>query len=299
MNAQVLERLSLEASLRTSLEAEHFILHYQPRADIRTGQIIGMEALVRWLHPDRGLVSPGEFIPIAEETGLIVPLGEWVLNTACAQTKAWQNAGQPPLRVSVNLSAVQFNQQGLKNTVVKALETAGLDPKYLELELTESLIMENIEASIKQLNELSAIGVQLSIDDFGTGYSSLSYLKRFPIDSLKIDQSFIRDITNDSDDAAIVTATIALGHILRLKVVAEGVEKKAQLDLLRSQNCDEIQGNLLSHPLPPEAFADYVLGGTGGLHLSTTTGSVRTQTPPAPDQPALEYGDRSNPMEKS
>jgi PAS domain S-box-containing protein len=281
MNAHILERLSLEASLRTSLEAGHFILHYQPRADIRTGQIIGMEALVRWLHPTRGLVPPSEFIPIAEETGLIVPLGKWVLNTACAQTKAWQSAGRPPLRVSVNLSAVQFNQRGLRKTVVRALEATGLEPKYLELELTESLIMENLEASIKQLNELSAIGVQLSIDDFGTGYSSLSYLKRFPIDSLKIDQSFIRDITSDPDDAAIVTATIALGHILRLKVVAEGVEREAQLELLRSQNCDEIQGNLLSRPLAPEAFAEYVLGGTGVSPLLTTADSARTEAPPA------------------
>ncbi len=258
MNADVLKRLSLEANLRNSLENGDFLLHYQPKISIQSGQIIGMEALIRWVHPERGLVPPGEFIPIAEETGLIVHLGKWVLSTACSQAKAWQDAGLPAMRVSVNLSAVQFNQRDLHPMIMQTLNESGLAPHYLELELTESLIMENLDNSIKQLSELSDIGVHLSIDDFGTGYSSLSYLKRFPINSLKIDQCFVRDISENSDDAAIVKATIALGHILRLTVIAEGVEHESQLELLRVQGCDEIQGNLLSKPLTCEDFEAFI-----------------------------------------
>ncbi|MBI4587238.1 MAG: EAL domain-containing protein [Candidatus Rokubacteria bacterium] len=205
--------------------------------------------------PERGLVAPAEFIPVAEESGLIIPIGEWVLRQACAQNKAWQAAGLPPLRVAVNLSARQFRQKTLADTVAQVLNATGLDPKYLELELTESLLMENTQASSTMLAALKAMGLQISIDDFGTGYSSLSYLKRFPIDSLKIDRSFVSDVTTDPDDAAIVIAIIALAHSLRLKVIAEGVETKEQLALLRAQNCHAAQGHLFCRPLPSEAFA--------------------------------------------
>lgn len=258
MNAYVQDRLSIENHLRESLGCNHFILYYQPKVNTRTGQIVGMEALIRWRHPERGFVSPATFISIAEETGLIIPLGEWVLRRACAQAKAWQQAGLPPLRVSVNLSVAQFKHAELQNTVIDALADAKLKPEYLELELTESLLMENLDTSVAQLEELKAIGVYLSIDDFGTGYSSLSYLKRFPIDALKIDRSFIQDIATDASDATIVTATINLGHNLGHKVIAEGVETQAQLEFLRMLQCDEIQGYLLSKPLPPKQFFEYV-----------------------------------------
>lgn len=254
MDVKSLERLMLEQGLRRALEREEFVIHYQPQVDLSFGQIVGIEALVRWQHPHLGLVSPMKFIPLAEETGLIVSLGEWVLRTACSQNKALQDAGFPPLRIAVNLSASHFRQKDLIKTIAKILEETRLDPNYLELELTESTVMESAETTIAMLRRLKEMGVHLSIDDFGTGYSSLSYLKRFPIDTLKIDRSFVRDITTDLDDAEIAKLIIAMAHSLKLKVVAEGVETKEQFEFLRSQQCDEMQGYYFSPPLPVEAF---------------------------------------------
>ena len=254
MNAKAFSRLSLESSMRRALEREEFTLHYQPKRDISTGSLTGMEALVRWQHPERGLVSPSEFIPLAEDIGMIVPLDEWVLRAACTQNKAWQEAGLPPLRVSSNLSAHSFQQPGVVAMVARVLDETGLAPEYLDLELTESSVMKNAEATIKTLHALKAAGVHISIDDFGTGYSSLNYLKRFPVHYLKIDQSFVRDATTEPNDAAIVMAIITLAHSLNLKVIAEGVETEEQSRFLRLLRCDEMQGYLLSKPLPAEEF---------------------------------------------
>jgi diguanylate cyclase (GGDEF)-like protein len=244
------KRLAMENELRAALEKNQFVLHYQPKVDMASGAIAGMEALVRWQHPLRGLVSPMEFIPLAEETGLIVPLGKWVLQEACLQARRWQELGIAGMTVAVNISGVQFQQADLVQTVARALEWSSLDARYLELEITETVVMHNAPEAIVMLGELHRMGVSLSIDDFGTGYSSLNYLKRFPIDKLKIDQSFIRDISVDSDDGAIVQAIIAMAHSLRLRVVAEGVEHESQLDFLRGLGNDEYQGYLFSKPLP-------------------------------------------------
>jgi diguanylate cyclase (GGDEF)-like protein len=253
MNAKALKRLALENGLRRALERSEFEVHYQPQVDINTRKIVGMEALVRWRHPELGLVSPSEFIPLAEDTGLIVPIGEWVLRTACAQSKSWQDEGFASLRMAVNLSARQFQQQNLSEMVVRILQETGLDPHQLELELTESSIMKNPESTVRTLSELKAMGVKISVDDFGTGYSSLGYLKRLPIDMLKIDQSFVHEMTTDPDDAALVMAIITLSHNLRLKVIAEGVETDEQLRFLHLLRCDEGQGYLFSRPLTVEA----------------------------------------------
>ena len=261
MNQQALERLRLEGDLRTALERNEFLLHYQPQVDLRSGLIVGMEALLRWQHPELGMVPPLRFIGLAEETGLIVPIGAWVLRTACEQVKAWQCQGLGFLRVSVNLSARQFNQRNLTQSIADILQESGLDPHYLEIELTESMVMTDVDHTVGILRDLKALGVQMSIDDFGTGYSSLSYLKRFPIDVLKIDQSFVRDITLDPDDAAIVTTIISLAHNLRLNVIAEGVETEAQLQYLQRHGCDEIQGYYFSRPVPAEAFAELIRDG--------------------------------------
>lgn len=252
MNARALERLALENSLRKALERQELLLYFQPQVDIVSGRVVGMEALVRWRHPDLGLVSPAQFIPLAEETGLIVPIGEWVLREACRQNKAWRDAGYAPLRMAVNLSARQFRQQNLVEITAAVLNESGLHPDGLELELTESYIMQNPETAITVLRDLKAMGVHLSIDDFGTGYSSLSYLKRFPIDTLKIDQSFVRDITTDPDDAAITSAIIAMAHTLKLEVVGEGVEAPEQLAFLKELGCDRMQGYFFSRPIPAE-----------------------------------------------
>ncbi|MGH8809060.1 MAG: putative bifunctional diguanylate cyclase/phosphodiesterase, partial [Noviherbaspirillum sp.] len=254
MNEKTLERLRLEGELRRALERGEFVLHYQPQVDLRTGHIVGMEALIRWHHPELGMVPPQRFIGLAEETGLIVPIGAWVLRTACAQNKAWQRAGLGHLRVSVNLSARQFAQQDLAKSIIAVLDETGLAASNLEIELTESLVMTDVERAIDALRALKAIGVQLSIDDFGTGYSSLSYLKRFPIDVLKIDRSFVRDMTVDPDDAAIVASIISLSHSLKLHVIAEGVETQEQLAYLRAHGCDEMQGYYFSKPVPAEEF---------------------------------------------
>lgn len=259
MDASVSDHLRMDSSLRRALERDELLVYYQPKADARSGQITGMEALVRWNHPERGMVSPVEFIPLAEETGLIIPIGEWVLRTACAQTREWQKAGFLNLNVAVNLSGAQLQESELCNTVSSILRETGLDPRYLTLEITESMLMENIRETIATLHQLKAIGLHLDIDDFGTGYSSLSYLKRFPVDSLKVDQTFTRDILTDADDAAIVTGIIALAHSLRLKVVAEGVETREQQDFLSNLNCNTIQGYLLSKPLPAAEFTRRIL----------------------------------------
>ncbi len=252
LTARALERLALEASLRHAVPRGELRLHYQPQVDLYSGRVVGMEALLRWQHPQRGLVPPAEFIPLAEESGLILPIGEWVLRTACARLKAWIDAGLPKIRVAVNLSSRQFNQKNLFDTVAGVLRDTGLDPHCLELELTESLIMRDPEAAIATLARLRSLGVYFSIDDFGTGYSSLSYLKRFPIDRIKIDQSFVRNITTAPEDAAVSQAIISLSHSLNLKTVAEGVETAEQREFLRSRQCDEVQGFHFSRPLPEE-----------------------------------------------
>jgi diguanylate cyclase (GGDEF)-like protein/PAS domain S-box-containing protein len=266
MNARVLERLINENNLRSALEKEELVLHYQPRVDVASRQIVGIEALVRWLHPERGLVSPLEFIPLAEEIGLIGELGEWVLKTACRQNRLWQDQGLTPVKVSVNLSAQQLSSTSMINqTIQNVLSETGMDARWLELEITESSLMQNIESTLNMLLEIRDSGVSISIDDFGTGYSSLSYLKRLPIDTLKIDKSFIRDIAIDREDAAIVTATIAMAHTMRLKVVAEGVTSKEQIRFLESHRCDQVQGYLLSYPLPADELSNFLRYGRWDL----------------------------------
>ena len=252
MNATAFQELSLENDLRKALEHDEFELHYQPQIDIRTGQFIGIEALIRWQHPKRGMVSPAEFIPLAEQTGLIVPIGEWVLLTACTQNKAWQEAGFRAMPVSVNLSGHQFRQRNLTNTLKAILDAAGLAPQYLILEITESIVMQDTQATISLLHELNKMGLRLAMDDFGIGYSSFSYLKQFPLYAIKIDQSFIRDIDTSADDAAIARAIIAMADSLKLEVIAEGVETEQQLEVLRELGCGGAQGYLLSYPLPVE-----------------------------------------------
>jgi EAL domain-containing protein (putative c-di-GMP-specific phosphodiesterase class I) len=254
MNVSAGARLNLERRLRRALRDNEFLLHYQPQVDIETGQVVGMEALVRWSDPEVGLIPPSQFIPVAEESGLIGPLSEWVLREACRQNKAWQDEGLPAARVSVNLSARQFQQRDIAKLVMQVLEETGLDPQYLELELTESTIMRNAEEAVSMLNELHALGIGLAIDDFGTGYSSLSYLKRFPVDRLKIDRSFVSDIGESSDDETITSAIIALAHSLNLQVIAEGVETSTQLDFLKERACDEMQGYFFAKPMPHDAI---------------------------------------------
>ncbi len=254
LNAQARERLELETALRLALERNEFILHYQPKQDLQNNQITGVEALVRWQHPQRGLVPPLEFIPLLEENGLIVPVGEWVMRAACTQAARWQAMGLPPMAVAVNLSPRQFRQKDLVGCIQNILHEVGLAPQYLELEITEGLLMDNSETNFAVLSGLKNMGVSIAIDDFGTGYSSLSYLKRFPINVLKIDRAFVNDISDDPNDAAIANAVIALGKSMHLSIVAEGVETPAQLDYLRTMGCDIAQGFLLSKPLPADAL---------------------------------------------
>jgi diguanylate cyclase (GGDEF)-like protein/PAS domain S-box-containing protein len=254
MNARAERRLTLETGLRHALERDEFLLHYQPQVDIGSGEILGAEALIRWQHPDWGLVSPAEFIPLAEETGLILPIGEWVLNEACKQARIWHDAGHTGLRIAVNLSGRQLSQKTLVETVAATLARCDVARGILELEITESLLMQDLDRIADTLDALVALGVTVSMDDFGTGYSSLSYLKRLPIDVLKVDQSFVRDITSDPDDAAIVQAIIAMAHSLGIKVMAEGVETAEQLAFLRQHRCDGMQGYYFSRPVPPEQF---------------------------------------------
>ncbi|TCS35655.1 PAS domain S-box-containing protein/diguanylate cyclase (GGDEF)-like protein [Paucimonas lemoignei] len=255
MGTNAMDSLKLEGALRRALERNEFLLHYQPQVDIRSGAVVGVEALLRWQPQGKEMVSPADFIPIAEETGLIVPIGEWVLATACAQHKAWRDAGLPPIRIGVNLSARQFQRQDLAKRVARLLEEMDCTPDCLALEITESDVMQNPEAAVEILRQLHAMGMHLAIDDFGTGYSSLSYLKRFPIDCLKIDRSFVRDITSDADDAMIVNSVIALAHSMKLSVIAEGVETAQQLDFLSDHGCDQMQGYYFSKPVPADQIA--------------------------------------------
>ena len=258
MTAQELQRLVLQTSLHRALERQELILHYQPQVDLRTGLITGAEALVRWQHRDFGLLGPAEFIPVAEETGLIIPLGAWVLTNSCRQVRTWEDQGLPDLRLAVNVAQRQFRAHAFPEAVAKALAQSGMTADRLNLELTESTLMEDTEASHATLARLRAMGVGVSIDDFGTGYSSLSYLKRFPLDTLKIDKSFVNDVSNDPEDAAIAEAVIGLAHNLKLNVIAEGVETAEQLAFLKDRGCDAIQGNFFSSPVNAEAFAELV-----------------------------------------
>ncbi len=259
MNARALERLALENMLRKAISHRELVLFYQPIADMKTKTIVGVEALIRWKHPELGLLSPAHFISVAETSGLIIPIGDWVLRTACKQTKMWQKRLDSHLTVAVNLSARQFQQPNLAEIISEVLEETGLDAKCLELEITESNAMQNAENTIYTLRELKALGVRIAMDDFGTGYSSLNYLKRFPIDTLKLDQSFVREITTDPTDAAIATAVIAMAHSLDLKVIGEGVETEEQFAFLHKQKCDYIQGYLFSPPQAVENLETYLV----------------------------------------
>ncbi len=263
-------RLSLETTLRRALQNQEFLLHYQPKVSVDSLEITGVEALVRWHHPQLGLISPAEFIPLAEDTGLIIPIGQWVLKEACLQNKRWQNQGFARIRMAVNISARQLHDQAFADTVIKALRETNLEPEYLELELTESSIMQNAELAANVLSRLKSMGIYCSIDDFGTGFSSLASLKRLPINALKIDKSFVSEAPSEPDDAALVLAIITLAHNLRLRVIAEGVETEEQLRLLHLLRCDEIQGSLFSKPLPADALES--------LLDSHSEGQVRTPT---------------------
>jgi diguanylate cyclase (GGDEF)-like protein len=260
LNAGSIARLSIESELRRAIENDELCLYYQPKVRVQNGRGTGAEALVRWKHPSRGLLLPGEFIPVAEESGLVVPLGDWVLRSACAQIKSWQGAGMRVPRITVNVSSKQFKARTVTDSVVGALKSSGINSQHLGLEITEGAIMDHAERNVRTLHELKALGLTLSIDDFGTGYSSLSYLKRFPIDELKIDRSFVTDVDKNPDDAAIVIAVIALAHCLGLAVVAEGVETQAQRDFLAGRGCDEAQGYLYSKPISAEAFGTLLAG---------------------------------------
>jgi diguanylate cyclase (GGDEF)-like protein/PAS domain S-box-containing protein len=272
MNAQVMERLTLARGLRSAMEKEELFLVYQPQMEIATGRVTGLEALLRWQHPELGLVPPDKFIRIAENSGLIVPIGEWVLRTACRQARKWQDDRLPPVSVSVNVSAVQFRQQGFCDLIRRVLRETGLAPQYLELELTESLMLANAEVTLSVVEELKSIGITLAIDDFGTGYSSFSYLKQFRVSKLKIDRSFIKDIATNPDDSAITAAIISMAKSLRLKVIAEGVENEAQMSFLRKHQCDEIQGYYFSRPLAAPDVPD-MLQGTAVHAFAVHTGT--------------------------
>lgn len=269
MNTRSLKSLTLENDLRKAIERNELLLYYQPRIDVQTGNIVSMEALVRWEKPDEGLVSPAEFIPVAEDTGLIIPMGKWILRTACSQNKAWQESGLPPICVSVNISGKQFQQDNFIPTILDALKSSYLDPRYLELEITENVLMHNAKITIDMLSTFKKMGIRISMDDFGTGYSSFSYLKRFPLDIIKIDKSFIEDIPENTDTATIVTAILSMAHSLNLTVVGEGVETRQQLDFLRDYECDEVQGFYFSRPLPAKKVTEMLEKST---HLPLETG---------------------------
>ena len=258
LNARLHARVALEADLRHALGRGQLLLHFQPKIDVATGRVCGFEALLRWQHPERGSVSPADFIPVAEETGLIVPIGEWVLRTACRQVRAWVDAGLPALPVAVNLSARQFRQEGLVELVRDALAEARVDARLLELEVTESLLMEDTARTVCTLERLRGQGITIALDDFGTGYSSLSYLKRFPVDTIKMDKSFVRDVASDAQSGAIATAIVTLAHSLGMDVVAEGVETRDQLESLAARGCDTVQGFLFSRPVPAGEIAELV-----------------------------------------
>jgi diguanylate cyclase (GGDEF)-like protein len=260
MNLHATERLELLNSLRHAVVNREFVLEFQPKVHLASGKVVGAEALIRWQNPARGLVSPASFIPLAEESGLILDIGEWVLRSACAQNVAWQRAGRAVLPISVNLSPRQLVRDDIVDLVAAVLQETGLDARYLELEITETVVMREVDKSLVTLKRLKELGVKISIDDFGTGYSSLNYLKRFPVDTLKIDRSFVSDIVSDQDDAAIVKAVISLAHILNLRVVAEGVEADEQCRFLMENGCDEVQGFLFGKPMAADVFAQRCFG---------------------------------------
>ena len=253
-----MERVSLETALRRALERGELVLYYQPQIDLISGVVEGVEALIRWRHPEFGMISPARFIPVAEESGLIVPIGQWVLREACRQAAIWRETAGAKVRVAVNLSALQFKRDDLEQSVINALEESGISPTLLELELTESILISDTQSVLATVKRLKALGVQLSIDDFGTGYSSLSYLKRFEVDRLKIDQSFVRDLATDRDDAAIVHAIIQMARSLELTTIAEGVEDEAALDRLRSYGCNVAQGYFFARPMPAQELLNYL-----------------------------------------
>nr|WP_256657950.1 EAL domain-containing protein [Pseudomonas sp. 2FG] len=261
MNLRAREQQSIEEGLRHALERHEFVLHYQPKLNLESGAITGAEALIRWQHPDRGFVSPAQFIPIAEDSGLIVPISQWVLREACRQARAWRDADLPPLSMAVNISPLEFRNKDFLEGICAVLHETRLEPRYLELEITEGALMQDVESTGSVLRALRDMGVRLSIDDFGTGYSSLSYLRRFPVDVLKIDQSFVRDIGTDAHDAAIVSAIIGMGRSLKLQVIAEGVETQEQLAFLQAHRCEEGQGYYFSRPVAADAFATLLAGG--------------------------------------
>lgn len=258
MNQRARDQQTIETGIRLALERNEFVLHYQPKLDLRSGQVVGAEALIRWQKPGNGLVFPSAFIAVAEDSGLIVRLSKWVLAEACRQACIWQAAGMPKICMSVNISAIDFRQRDFVDGIAQILEQTGLEPALLELEITEGVLMQNIDATVTSLNRLKALGVRLAIDDFGTGYSSLSYLQRFPIDVLKIDQSFIRGLSSDSNAAALVSAIISLGRSLKLTIIAEGVETLEQLNFLEAHQCEEGQGYYFSKPVAPDAFVQYL-----------------------------------------
>jgi diguanylate cyclase (GGDEF)-like protein/PAS domain S-box-containing protein len=288
MNARALDRLMMETRLRRALERDEFVLHYQPRVDVESGRIVGAEALIRWQHPENGLLPPAEFIPLVEDVGLVIPIGEWAIDVACRQVAAWQGMGLGAIPVAVNLASTHLRERALPALVARAIKDHGLPPQCLELEVTESILLADSAVSGEIADELNRMGVKLSIDDFGTGYSSLSYLKRLPIASLKIDRSFVRDLVTDPDDEAIVTAIIALAHSLKLKVVAEGVESEAQLAMLKARRCDEYQGYLTSRPVDGDEFARVVrklladgVNGIGGSVISLPMATTLQHATPA------------------
>ena len=278
MNTRAVERQSIEASLRRALERDEFMLHYQPKICLKTGAIVGAEALIRWAHPVRGMVPPAQFIPIAEDCGLIVPIGKWVMRQACEQARIWVDAGYPAIGIAVNVSAAELKEEGFLDDLLAILELTRLDPGLLELELTESVLMRRVDSTVTILRTLRERGVQVAVDDFGTGYSSLSYLRIFPLDVLKIDQSFVRQIATNGSDAAIVTAVIGMAQTLKLRVVAEGVETRAELDFLRAHQCDEAQGYYFSKPIPADRFMGLLRHGwakTAALALSESATPTR------------------------
>jgi diguanylate cyclase (GGDEF)-like protein/PAS domain S-box-containing protein len=274
MNLHAAERQSLENDLRHAIEREEFVLHYQPKVNLETGAIIGVEALIRWRHLQHGLMPPAQFIPIAEDCGLIVPIGRWVLREGCRQARAWQDAGLPPVRIAINVSAVELRAKDFVPGVNAMVTEMGLEPHHLELELTETFLMQDSTSTSVVLLALKEMGLQIALDDFGTGYSSLSYLKRFPIDTVKIDRSFVRDLTTDADDASIVSAVISMGKRLHMQVVAEGVETPEQLAFLREQSCPEGQGYYFSRPLVAEEFAKLLGRGLAHSDSNLPTANV-------------------------
>ncbi len=265
MNLRAQRQQNLESAIRQALERDEFVLHYQPKLDLRSGRIVGAEALIRWFQPRSGWVSPADFIPVAEDSGLIVPLTQWVLRQACEQAQAWRGMGLPPLCMSVNVSPIDFRQRDFVDNLAAILKQSGLPPARLELEITESVLMQNVDETVDILQKIKAMGVRLALDDFGTGYSSLSYLRRFPIDVLKIDQSFVRGLNVNSQDAQLISAIIGMGKSLELNIIAEGVETVEQLNFLKTQQCEEGQGFLFSKAVPPKDFAQMLQVGSATL----------------------------------